>query len=252
MSDEDLFKETEENSDDIRGRYLKKDDTKEEHKEKDEQSLEEYIEDYFKAFEDILNQIDEEIDKLDSYERTMQVKRSIDRLIETLYSQAAPEDIDIELETTKHTSDKLNSMKRIIEKRKQTIKETLSQIFAQQQKEKSLLNAKQKTADIGEVKAQVKSSIKEVLFSVIGNRMDPKRRAGETAASNEKQAHIYGREAIGGILGALLKTFLASVNAVVEEIVKPLRHTSKQKMSFTKQLEESRNIDEQKGKGRSI
>lgn len=250
MSDEDLFKEnnnTEENNDDdVREKHLKNNNLQEQSKEEDEQYIQKYIEDHFKDFEDILNQIDEGIDKLDSYERTMQVKRSIDRLIETLYSQAASEDINVELETTKYTRDKSNSIKRIQEKRrKQTIEETLSHIFAQQQE---LTNAKPKTEDTHEIKTQVKSSIKEVLFSVIANRMDPKRRAGETADSNEKQAHIYGRTPASGVLGALLKTFLAAVNAVAHEITKSLKHTDKHETSFTKQVEESRNIDSHKGR----
>lgn len=250
MSDEDLFKEnnnTEENNDDdVREKHLKNNGLQEQSKEEDEQYIQKYIEDHFKDFEDILNQIDEGIDKLDSYERTMQVKRSIDRLIETLYSQAASEDINVELETTKYTRDKSNSIKRIQEKRrKQTIEETLSHIFAQQQE---LTNAKHKTEDTHEIKTQVKSSIKEVLFSVIANRMDPKRRAGETADSNEKQAHIYGRTPASGVLGALLKTFLAAVNAVAHEITKSLKHTDKNETSFTKQVEESRNIDSHKGR----
>ncbi len=75
--------------------------------------------------------------------------------------------------------------------------------------------------------------------------MDPRRRAGETADGNEKQAHIYGREAVGGALGALLKTFLTAVVAVVREIAKPLQ---KPETSFAKQVEESRNADSQKGR----
>lgn len=249
MNDEDLFKDndnTEENDDDAREKYLKNNSLQEQYKEEDEQYIQKYIEDHFKDFEDIFTQIDEGIDKLDSYERTMQVKRSIDRLIETLYSQAASEDINVELETTKHTRDKSNSIKRIQEKRrKQTIEETLSHIFTQQQE---LTNTKHKTEDIHEIKTQVKSSIKDVLFSVIANRMDPKRRAGETADSNEKQAHIYGRTPAGGVLGALLKTFLVAVNAVIHEVAKSLKHTDKHETSFTKQVEESRNTESHKGR----
>ncbi|KDB19195.1 hypothetical protein wGmm_0582 [Wolbachia endosymbiont of Glossina morsitans morsitans] len=178
----------------------------------------------------------------------MQIKRSIDRLIETLYSQAASEDIDAEFETTKHTRDKSESMKRVREKRrKQVIEEVLSSMFAQQQKE--LINAKQhetaKDGDVHEAKEKVKSSIRGVLFSVIAHRMDPRRRAGETADGNEKQAHIYGRKAVGEALGALLKTFLTAVIAVVREIAKPLQ---KPETSFAKQVEESRNADSQKGR----
>ncbi|WP_245800747.1 hypothetical protein [Wolbachia endosymbiont of Wuchereria bancrofti] len=39
-------------------------------------------------------------------------------------------------------------------------------------------------------------SFREVLFSVIAHRMNPKRRAGEIADDNEKQVRIYGREAV--------------------------------------------------------
>lgn len=261
MNDEELFEEDgdniEENNDDKRERSLENENQlnqEEQHKEEDKQYVVQYVQDYLKAFEDILDQIDEGIDKLDSYERTMQIKRSIDRLIETLYSQAASEDIDAELETTKHTRDKSASMKRIREKRRnQVIEEVLSGMFAQQQKD--LMNAKHlghghetaKDGDVHEAKEKMKSSIKGVLFSVIAHRMDPRRRAGETADGNEKQAHIYGREAVGGVLGALLKTFLTVVAAIVHEVVKPLQHASKQETSFAKQVEESRNADSQKG-----
>lgn len=249
MNDEDLFEEDgdniEENNDDKRERSLENENQLEEQRKE--------IQDYLKLFEDILSQIDEGIDNLDSYERTMQVKRSIDRLIETLYSQAASEDIDAEFETTKHTRDKSESKKRVMEKRKkQVMEEILSGMFAQQQKE--LMNAKRlnqghEAASDGDIqKARMKSSIRGVLFSVIAHRMDPRRRAGETADDNEKQAHIYGREAVGGALGALLKTFLTAVTAVVREIAKPLQHISKQETSFAKQVEESRNADSQKGR----
>ncbi|CAN2134828.1 Putative uncharacterized protein [Wolbachia pipientis] len=259
MNDENLFEEDgdniEENNDDKRERSLENENQQnqaEQHKEEDKQYIIQYIQDYLKVFEDILNQIDEGIDNSDSYERTMQIKRSIDRLIETLYSQAASEDIDAEFETTKHTRDKSESMKRVREKRrKQVIEEVLSSMFAQQQKE--LMNAKHlshghetaKDGDVHEAKEKVKSSIRGVLFSVIAHRMDPRRRAGETADGNEKQAHIYGREAVGGALGALLKTFLTAVIAVVREIAKPLQ---KPETSFAKQVEESRNADSQKGR----
>ncbi|WP_265033702.1 hypothetical protein [Wolbachia endosymbiont (group A) of Sicus ferrugineus] len=259
MNDEDLFEEDggniEENNDDKREKSLENENQQnqeEQYKEEDKQYIIQYIQDYLKAFEDILNQIDEGIDNSDSYERTMQIKRSIDRLIETLYSQAASEDIDAEFETTKHTRDKSESMKRVREKRrKQAIEEVLSSMFAQQQKE--LMNAKHlshghETAHNDEAKKRVKSSIRGVLFSVIAHRMDPRRRAGETADDNEKRAHIYGREAVGGALGALLKTFLTAVTAVVREIAKPLQHISKQETSFAKQVEESRNADSQKGR----
>lgn len=249
MNDEDLFEEDgdniEENNDDKREKSLENENQLEEQRKE--------IQDYLKLFEDILSQIDEGIDNLDSYERTMQVKRSIDRLIETLYSQAASEDIDAEFETTKHTRDKSESKKRVMEKRKkQVMEEILSGMFAQQQKE--LMNAKRlnqghEAASDGDIqKARMKSSIRGVLFSVIAHRMDPRRRAGETADDNEKQAHIYGREAVGGALGALLKTFLTAVTAVVREIAKPLQHISKQETSFAKQVEESRNADSQKGR----
>ncbi|GFR13126.1 uncharacterized protein TNCT_419921 [Trichonephila clavata] len=250
MNDEDLFEKTviifeeKKNNDDERESLENENQLEEQRKE---------IQDYLKLFEDILSQIDEGIDNLDSYERTMQIKRSIDRLIETLYSQAASEDIDAEFETTKHTRDKSESMKRVKEKRrKQAIEEVLSSMFAQQQKE--LMNAKHlshghEAASDGDIqKARMKSSIRGVLFSVIAHRMDPRRRAGETADDNEKQAHIYGREAVGGALGALLKTFLTAVTAVVREIAKPLQHISKQETSFAKQVEESRNADSQKGR----
>jgi hypothetical protein len=248
MNTEDPIKKND-NDDSAREKYLvKNDDQKEQCQEEVTPCTEEeYIKNYLKNFEDLLNKIDEEIDELDSYGRTMEIKRSIDRLIETLYSQAASEDIDIELETTKHTSDKLNSIKRIKEKRKnRTTEEILSNIFAQQQKDMG--NVKRATADVHEAKEEIKSSIKSVLFSVIAHRMDPKKRAGETADSNEKQAHIYGREAKGGILGALLKTFLTAVSAAIHEIVKPLKHTDKQEASFAKQVEESRNMDSKKGR----
>ncbi|MGL9759555.1 MAG: hypothetical protein ACR5LA_12880 [Wolbachia sp.] len=248
MNNEDLFEENdgniEENNNDRRERSLENENQlnqEEQYKEEDKQYIVKYIQDYLKVFEDILNQIDEGIDNLDSYERTMQVKRSIDRLIETLYSQAASEDIDAELETTKHTRDKLESMKRVREKRrKQVIEEVLSGMLVQQQKEHE-----HETAHDDEAKKRVKSSIRGVLFSVIAHRMDPRRRAGETADGNEKQAHIYGREAVGGVLGALLKTFLTAVAAAVREIAKPLQ---KQETSFAKQVEESRNADSQKGR----
>ncbi len=71
----------------------------------------------------------------------MQVKRGIDRLIETLYSWAVSEDIDIEFKTAKHNRDKLESMRKSHRKTKEKIMgEVLSGMFAQQQKE--LMNAK--------------------------------------------------------------------------------------------------------------
>ncbi|NSM56270.1 hypothetical protein HET73_01210 [Wolbachia endosymbiont of Atemnus politus] len=242
MNDDYLFENnSEENNDDRRERSLK-DENQLEEQQKD------IVQDYLKAFEDILTQIDEEIDNLDSYERTMQVKRSIDRLIETLYSQAASEDIDAEFETTKHTRNKLESKKRVMEKRK---KQVMEEILSGIQQQKELMNAKRlnqghEAASDGDIqKARMKSSIRGVLFSVIAHRMDPKRRAGETADDNEKQARIHGREAVGGALGALLKAFLAAVTAAVREIAKPLQ---KQETSFSKQVEESRNTDSQKGR----
>lgn len=242
MNDEDLFEEgddnVEENSDDRRERNLK-----------NENQLEEQFKEYLKPFEDILSQIDEGVDNLDSYERTMQVKRSIDRLIETLYSQAASEDIDVELETTKHTRDKSESKKRVLEKRKKQLMEEI--LSFQQQKE--LMNSRERhevasDGDVQKAKARVKSSIRGVLFSVIAHRMDPRRRAGETADDNEKQARMYGREAVGGVLGGLFKAFLTAVAAVVREIAKPLQHMNTQETSFAKQVEESRNQDSQKGR----
>ncbi|WP_245800746.1 hypothetical protein [Wolbachia endosymbiont of Wuchereria bancrofti] len=49
----------------------------------------------------------------------MQVKRGIDRLIETLYSWAVSEDIDIEFKTAKHNRDKLESMRKSHRKTKE-------------------------------------------------------------------------------------------------------------------------------------
>ncbi|MGL9762604.1 MAG: hypothetical protein ACR5LB_10890, partial [Wolbachia sp.] len=137
MDDNYLFKEeNEENNDDKRERNLKNENQLNQEEQAKEKDITQYVQNYLKAFEDILTQIDEEIDNLDSYERTMQVKRSIDMLIETLYSQAAYEDIDVELEPTKHTRDKSESKKRVMEKRrKQIMEEVLSGMFAQQQKE---------------------------------------------------------------------------------------------------------------------
>lgn len=248
---EDFF----EDDDDKRERDLESVDQEAQYTEEEKQFLEECIKNHLKDFENILNQIDEGIDRIDSYERTMEIKRSIDRLIETLYSQAASEDIDAELEFTTHTRDKSASMKRIRERRrKRDIEAMLSNMFAEQQK--NITNSKhlghghetEKAADVHEAKEQVKYSIKRVLFLVIGNKMDPRRRAGETADDNERGAKIYGREAADGALGALLKTFLTAVIAVVNEIVKPLQqHANKQETSFAKQVQESRNTDPQKG-----
>ncbi|MCA4773977.1 hypothetical protein [Wolbachia endosymbiont of Mansonella perstans] len=256
MDDNYFFKErSEENNDDKRERNLKNENQLNQKKHLKEKDTTQYVQDYLKAFEGILAQIDEEIDNLDSYERTMQVKRSIDRLIETLYSQAASEDIDVEFGATKHTRDKSESKKRVMEKRrKQIMEEVLSGMFTQQQKE--LMNVKHlsyghETAhDEGVIRAKVrmKSSIKGVLFSVIAHRMDPRRRAGETADDNEKQACIYGRKTVGGALGVLLKAFLTAVIAAVREVTKPLQHMSKQETSFAKQVEESRSTDPQKGR----
>ncbi|WP_246210002.1 hypothetical protein [Wolbachia endosymbiont of Atemnus politus] len=195
MNDDYLFEEgnnsEEENNDDRRERNLK-DETQLEEQQKD------IVQDYLKAFENILTQIDEGIDNLGSFERTMQVKRSIDRLIETLYSQSASKNIDTELETTKHSRDKLESKKRVMEKRK---KQVMEEILSGIQQQKELMNAKEghevaSDEDIQRTKARMKSSIRGVLFSVIANRMDPRRRAGETADDNEKQTR--GREAVGG------------------------------------------------------
>ncbi|MDM8334801.1 hypothetical protein [Wolbachia pipientis] len=257
MDDDYLFERgnnnSGENNDDKRERNLKDENQLNQEEQQKGKDIEQSVQDYLKVFEGILNQIDEGIDNLDSYERTMQVKRSIDRLIETLYSQAASEDIDAEFETTKHTRDKSESMKRVMEKRrKQIMEEMLSGIWQQ----KELMNVKHlshghETAhdeDVLRAKAGMKSSIKGVLFSVIAHRMDPRRRAGETADGNEKQARIYGRKAVGGILSALLKAFLVAVVAAVREIAKPLQHTNKQETSFAKQIEESRNADSQKGR----
>jgi hypothetical protein len=43
-------------------------------------------------------------------------------------------------------------------------------------------------------KNQAKKILKDMLFAMIGSRMDPKQRAGETAQSNVKHAQTYGRE----------------------------------------------------------
>ncbi|WP_246228208.1 hypothetical protein [Wolbachia endosymbiont of Litomosoides brasiliensis] len=96
---------------------------------------------YLKAFGGILNQIGEGIDSLNSCERTMQVKRSIDKFIETLYNQAASKDIGAECETVKHARDKSEFIKRVIEKwKKQVMEEVLNGVFARRQKE--LINTK--------------------------------------------------------------------------------------------------------------
>lgn len=249
-NDEDFFEEDNDNIEDKKKRSLENEHQEEQYKEEEEekQYIIQQIQDYLKDFENVLNQIDEGIDKLDSYERTMQIKRSIDRLIETLYSQAASEDINAELETTKNTSDKSASVKRIREKRrKRLVEEILSSMFAK--KQNAIINTKHlthghetgKDEDVHEAKEKVKSSIRGVLFSVIGNAMNPRRMAGETDDSNKKGAERYGREAAGGVLGALLKTFLTAVTAIVKEIVKPLQdHISKQDTSFAQKVEESR------------
>ncbi|APR98897.1 hypothetical protein [Wolbachia endosymbiont of Folsomia candida] len=255
MNDEDLFREEENNDDDIRERNLESETQEEQYNEEEKQQIIQQIQDYLKDFEDILNQIDEGIDKLDSYERTMQIKRSIDRLIETLYSQAASEDINAELETTKHTSERSASVKRIREKRrKRLIEEILSSMFAKEQNvtidSKHLGHGHEtaKDGDVHEAKEKVKSSIRRV-FSDIGNMMNPRRMAGETEENNEKGAKRFGREAAGGALGALLKAFLTAVKDIVHEIVKPLQqHTCKQDTSFAQRVEESRNADPQKGR----
>ncbi|MDN5248428.1 MAG: hypothetical protein QWI36_04820 [Wolbachia endosymbiont of Tyrophagus putrescentiae] len=242
MTDEDFLNDQDDEGD-RREIYKKK--NSEEQCNTDEQDLQQYIQDYLKQFEDILNQIDEDVDELDSYGKTMEVKRSIDRLIETLYSKAASEDIDTELETTKHTRDKVNSVKRINEKKK-AIEETLIHILAQQQREKNLVKDKQHSAQ--DVKKQIKSSIKEVLFSVIANRMDPKKRAGETSESNEKHAHIYGREATSGLLSKLLKTFLSAVRTAIHEIANEITKQLKQSNSHAQKVEESRNNSRDEGR----
>lgn len=43
-------------------------------------------------------------------------------------------------------------------------------------------------------KNHAKKILKDMLFAMIGSRMDPKQRAGETAQSNVKNAQTYGRE----------------------------------------------------------
>ncbi|WP_341808234.1 hypothetical protein [Wolbachia endosymbiont (group E) of Neria commutata] len=250
--DDSNIEENNDNDEDKKERSLESGTQEEQYKEEEgeKQYIIQQIQDYLKDFENILNQIDEGIDKLDSYERTMQIKRSIDRLIETLYSQAASEDINTELETTKNTSDKSASVKRIREKRrKRLVEEILSSMFAQEQK--GLINAKHlghrhetaKDGDVHEAKEKVKSSIRGVLFSVIGNAMNPRRMAGETDDSNKKGAERYGREAAGGVLGALLKTFLTAVTAIVKEIFKPLQQHASEKETFVQKVEAGRNAD---------
>jgi hypothetical protein len=195
---------------------------------------------YCHVFQELLNQIDEEINKLDSYERAMQIKRSIDRLIETLYSQATIEDMSVELETMKHIPEAIHRIKE--KRRKRVMKEI---VLAQQQKDreeevKEMMTNRETIKNVDEVKKQIKSSIKEVLFSVIAHEMDPKKRAGETADSNAEHAHLYGRKAKHGLLGTMLKAFLTVVSTIVPEIAKV------HETSFAKQVEESRNANHKK------
>ena len=197
-----------------------------------EEFAQKYIEDYLS---NLLKEFEEKIDKLDSYERAIEIKRSIDRLIETLYSKASLEDIETELETTKHTSEKLDSMKRINEKRRKRLYEQmLSHIFSQENTNKiNSTNVDHIETDLHEVKEQVKFSVKEVLFSVIAHKMDPRRRAGETADDNEKNAHMYGREAKRG----LLKTIFAAISTILNEVI--TKH-NKNDTSFAKQVIDGR------------
>ncbi len=192
---------------------------------------------YCHIFQELLDQIDEGIDKLDSYERVMQVKRSIERLIETLYSQATVEDIKVKLEAMKHIPEAIHRVK---EKRKKKEIEKIQHQKEMEREIKETMTDKETKKSVDEAKKQVKSSIKEVLFSVIAHRMDPKKRAGETTDNNEEHAHLYGRRAKHGLLHTMLKAFLTTVNTIIHAMTKP--HDT----SFTKQVEESRNINHQK------
>ncbi|OEY86817.1 hypothetical protein BIY23_02185 [Wolbachia pipientis] len=193
---------------------------------------------YLYLLQELLDQIDEGVDKIDSYERVMQVKRSIDRLIETLYSQATQEDISVELETMKHIPDAIHRVK---EKRKKRMVKEIILDQQQKEREKEIKETITTSKDMDETKKQIKSSIKKVLFSVIAHRMDPRKRAGESAESNAEHAKLYGRKATHGLLSTMFKAFLTAVSTIVHEIAKS--HDT----SFAKQVEESRNTDRQKG-----
>ncbi|MDG7056295.1 MAG: hypothetical protein LKM44_02280 [Wolbachia endosymbiont of Meromenopon meropis] len=215
--------------------------------------IKQYSQEYLNFLEKFLAKINEEIDNLDSYERIMQLKRSIDRLIEILYSQATFEDINVEFVTMKNIRNRSESKKRVIKKRKkQIMEEVLSGVFAQQQKE--LINLKHLSnrnkiiqhENMHELKKQIKFSIKEVLFVIIAHRMDPRRRAGETIDDNKKQAHIHGRKTVGGgilLLSVFLNASLFTVTNAIHEYIKLPQYIGKQKVSFTKQIEEDRKTD---------
>ncbi|XGA08762.1 MAG: hypothetical protein U0X86_001075 [Wolbachia endosymbiont of Xenopsylla cheopis] len=142
--------------------------------------------------------VDEEISKIDSYQKLMQLKRSIDSLIEILYSNASFSDIETELETTKHTQAKLESQKRVQDKKRKIIESIITYVAMQQQEADGnashLNHIEKENTDIDEVKNKLKLQVKEVLFAVLANRMDPEKRAGETESSNAKDAKRYGRE----------------------------------------------------------
>ncbi|GHM57965.1 MAG: hypothetical protein sL5_01210 [Candidatus Mesenet longicola] len=142
--------------------------------------------------------VDEEVSKIDSYQKLTQLKRSIDSLIEILYSNASFCDIDTELETTKHTQAKLESQKRVQDKKRKIIESIITYVAMQQQEAdgnaSNLNHIEKENTDIDEVKNKLKLQVKEVLFAVLANRMDPEKRAGETESSNAKDAKRYGRE----------------------------------------------------------
>ncbi|WP_333023334.1 hypothetical protein [Wolbachia endosymbiont of Pentidionis agamae] len=256
MENEDVFRKgnntyRKNDDEDDDERYLVKQD------EFDEKYLKERIEKYLEVFKDLFSQIDEELDGLDSYEKAVQIKRSIDNLIESLYSQAMDEDVDVELETTKPTWKKSESEKRIREKRKRNIIENVLTYLLQKGKILDLSHNQEKNNDVHEVKDQIKLKVRGLIFSVIAHEMDPKRRAGETRSENEDNARRYGREAAGSILNVLLQAILKTITAVVKEVAKPLMKQqenskeNKQETSFVKQLEASRNAPSP-SKGRSI
>lgn len=142
--------------------------------------------------------VDEEISKIDSYQKLMQLKRSVDSLIEILYSNASFCDIETELETTKHTQAKLESQKRVQDKKRKIIESIIAYVAMQQQEVNShdsdLSHMEKENTDIGEIKDKLKSQVKGVLFAVLANRMDPEKRAGETESNNAKHAQRHGRE----------------------------------------------------------
>lgn len=142
---------------------------------------------------------DEEISKIDSYEKLMQLKRSIDSLIEILYSNASFCDIETELDTTKHTQAKLESQKRVQDRKRKIIESIIAYVAMQQQEvndnahSSNLNHIEKENIDIGEIKNRL-IQVKEVLFAVLANRMDPEKRAGETESNNAKHAKRHGRE----------------------------------------------------------